>query len=165
MRLEAHDIAAELPGGWDGRIYARRPAVEEGHAALRRSIAPRAAATLHAASFPLPARDGDFGSTATSSMSESDAFLAVTEYLEGNGLRAGTGLFRSRRLPRTLEAAMFSPHALLVARRGQAGFQHFFTHSERPFCLYAVVGSRSASAAALRQLSGVLASLRIRARS
>jgi hypothetical protein len=164
MRLEAHNLAVELPKGWEGRIYARRPAVADRRQALQGGGTPHAPATLHAASFALPREDGDFGSTATAGMSSRDAFLAVTEYLEGNGLRAGSGLFRHGRVQCALEAGMFSPHTLLVARPGQAGFQHFFTEAGRPFCLYVVVGSLRSAEGALRELNGVLRSLRIQAR-
>jgi hypothetical protein len=161
MRLTAQRLAVDLPRGWDGRIQTRRPEPAGAGELLQRGRAP---ATLHAASFALPPKDGDFGSKATAAMSEGDVFLALTEYVEGSGLRAGNGLFRSRHLPRALDPAMFSPRTLLVARRGQAGFQHFFTAAGRPFCLYAVAGSIRPAAAPLRQLNGVLSSLRIESR-
>jgi hypothetical protein len=161
MLLEAHRLAVDLPRGWDGRIHARPPELAGGRRALGRPAERPAPATLHAASFALPPKDGDFGSNATASMSERDTFLAVTEYLEGNGLRAGSGLFRSRRLPHPLRPGLFSPHTLLVGRPGQAGFQHFFTAGGRPFCLYVVVGSPPASERSLGAVTRVLASLRI----
>jgi hypothetical protein len=96
-------------------------------------------------------------------MSAGDAFLALTEYTEGNGLRAGTGLFRSDRFPRGLEPAMFSPRTLLVGRSDQSGFQHFFTVAGRPFCLYAVIAAPLANPS-LQGLNDVLSTLRVEAR-
>ena len=164
MRLEAHAIAASLPRGWDGRIHGRPPETISGPTPLRRSIAAHTPATLHAASFALPPRDGDFGSHATAAMSAGDAFLALTEYIEGNGLRAGTGLFRSGHIPRELAPAMFSPRTLLVGRPGQSGFQHFLTVAGRPFCLYAVIAPPPASAS-LQGLNAVLSTLRVESRT
>jgi hypothetical protein len=96
-------------------------------------------------------------------MSRGDVFLAVTEYLEGNGLLAGRGLFRSGHIPRALQPAAFNPRTLLVGRAHQAGFQHFFTAARRPFCLYAVVATPAAGSA-LEGLNALLASLRIDSR-
>lgn len=160
MRLAAHKLSADLPRGWDGRIYARHVEVAGAAAAERTSALPPRTATLHAANFPLPARDGDFGTAATAGMSEQGAFLALTEYVEGNGLRAGRGLFGGDP-PRSLRPSMFSPHTLLLARPGQAGFQSFFTRRGRPFCLYVVLGSERRAPDLLGPLNDVLGSLAI----
>jgi hypothetical protein len=153
VRLAAHGIALELPHGWDGRLY--RPAGWD--------------PILHAASFPLPTRDGDFGSGATGMMPVRGAFLALKEYRAGPRLVPGVGLFASRSLPLPLEPARFHPRALQVTRSGCAGFQHFFTASGRPFCLYAVIELGAAhSAAAGRapdrtdELTRILSTLEIR---
>ena len=143
MKLAAHGIELDLPKGWDGRIYRI-----DGSAPI-----------LHAASFSLPARDGDFGSGATGRMPAGATFIAVKEYEAGPRLLPGEGLFASRSLPLPLAPARFHPRALQVGRLGQAGFQHFFTSSERPFCLYAVIklhppGAELATAAA-NQVSGL----------
>lgn len=137
MILRAHGIAIELPSGWDGRIYKRE----------------RGDPTLHAASFPLPAKDGDFGTRATSGMPPGGVFLVLTEYRPGRGLEPGKGLFAPAKLPLPLDPSRFSPRSLLRARPDQEGFQQFFTHRGRPFCLYAVIrrahprGARAAAAA------------------
>lgn len=158
MRLAAHNLAVELPKGWDGRIYARRVELAD-QRTLRTATAQPVAATLHAGNFALPGEDADFGTTATATMSADDVFLALTEYVEGNGLRAEAGLFASRDLPRALKAAMFSPRTLLLARPGQAGFQHFFTHQGRPFCLYVVAGSSKEIERLLPTLNRVVGSV------
>jgi hypothetical protein len=135
--LLAHGLRIELPPGWEGRIYRRRGGDP----------------TLHAANFPLPISDGDFGSRATARMPVGGIFLVLTEYRPGQGLEPGVGLFASRSLPLPLELRHFNARTLHVGRRGQAGVQHFFTAGERPFCLYAVIrpparGSRAGAAGA-----------------
>lgn len=126
---------------------------------------------LHAASFPLPAADGDFGSGATGAMPDHGAFLALKEYRPGPRLRPGHGLFAPRAIPLPLELRRFNPRALQVGRPGQAGFQRFFTASGRPLCLYAVIRTTAASLASdghaherVAELSGILSTLKIEAR-
>jgi len=152
VRLAAHGLALELPRGWDGRLY-RRAGGDP---------------TLHAANFPLPAMDGDFGSGATAMMPAHSAFLALKEYRPASRLVAGVGLFASRSIPLPLERGWFHPRALQVGRAGQAGFQHFFTASGRPFCLYAVIEVAATSSASvtraldrLDELSRILSTLAI----
>lgn len=123
MKLNAHGLAVELPPGWEGRIYRR----------------PEGDPTLHAANFSLPLRDGDFGSETTARMRPGNMFVTITEYRPGNGLEPGRGLFNARAIPLPLEPRRFRRNTLLVARPGQAGFQHFYTQNGRPFCLYAVL--------------------------
>jgi hypothetical protein len=153
MKIAAHGLELELPRGWEGRIYRLKGGDP----------------ILHAASFALPAADGDFGSGATGAMPAGGAFLALKEYRPGSHLRPGVGLFAPGPVPLPLTPGHFHPRALQVGRAGQAGFQHFFTASRRPFCLYAVIATRapgSVSAAAAHdrvgQLTGVLATLRIK---
>jgi hypothetical protein len=153
--LRAHGIAIELPAGWEGRIYRR----DQGDP------------TLHAASFALPRRDGDFGTEATSRMPPGGTFIVLTEYRPGGDLQPGTGLFKPQGLPLPLDPRRFSPRSLVRARPGQSGFQHFFTHGRRPFCLYAVMrrapgGLRASAAAdrdALHALNRALTSVQIAA--
>jgi hypothetical protein len=155
VRIAAHGIELGLPRGWDGRIY--RLAGGD--------------PILHAASFPLPAADGDFGSGATAAMPAGGAFLALKEYRPGPRLRPGAGLFEPRTVPVPLEASEFHPRALQVGRPGQAGFQHFFTAAGRPFCLYAVIKPIAAGSAAIArahenagELSRILSTLKIEER-
>lgn len=126
MILEAHGLRVELPRGWSGRVFARSHDV----------------ATLHAGSFPVALRDGEFGDHSTALMPPGSSFLALTEYRPGAGLTPGEGLFASRRIPRRLDPSRFSASGLAHPRPGQAGMQHFFTTSGRPFCLYVVVSGR-----------------------
>jgi hypothetical protein len=152
VKLAAYGLEIDLPRGWEGRIY-RRSGAEP---------------TLHAASFGLPIRDADFGSSATERMPQGGVFLALKEYRPDARLIPGSGLFAASTLPLPLDPRRFHHRALQVARRGQVGLQHFFTSAGRPFCLYAVVhqphpGSTLAAAARdqVGHLSRVLSSLTI----
>ncbi len=163
MRVEAHGLAAELPRGWEARIYGRprlAPATAVAPLAPRGEALGRGAlATLHAASFPLRGDEGAFGGAATSRMPAGGAFLALVEYQPDSALVPGAGLFASRTVPRALAPADFRAEALMVARRGQAGVQRFFTAGERPFCLYAVAGLAAGAIPALDRINGILRSL------
>lgn len=146
MILEAHGLRVRLPHGWSGRVFSRAGA----------------AATMHVASFPLPLSDGEFGDRSTGQMRAGGSFLALTEYLPGDGLEPGRGLFSPKRLPRRLDPAGFAVAGLAHPRPGQAGMQHFFTISGRPFCLYVVVaGPRRERRRQLAAIDHVLSSLQI----
>lgn len=142
MRLRGYGIEVDLPAGWDGRIYRR----------------PRGEATLHAANFPLPPEDGEFGISATAAMPADGVFVALTEYRRK---LAGKGLFAHRGLPLPLRQSDPDPRTLLLARPGQAAIQRFCTVTGRPFCLYLVVGPPPSRAALLRRTSSVLESVSI----
>jgi hypothetical protein len=150
VKLEAHAIAIELPHGWSGRIFRRAADL----------------ATLHAGDFPLALGDGEFGDRSTGRMPQGGSFLALTEYRPGSGLRPGTGLFASHRLPLPLDPAEFGTARLAHPRPGQLGMQHFFTSAGRPFCLYVVIhGPRSERRRQLLVLDRVLRSLHIARRT
>jgi hypothetical protein len=145
LRIAGHGISVELPAGWEGRIYRR----------------PGGRPVLHAASFPLPAEDGDFATDAIRRMPPGGALAVLTEYdpaLAGRGLFAPAG-------PPAFRAAELSPAALLQRLPGRLGGQRFFSSGGRAFCLYTVVARRPARALAVGALSDVLASLRLEARS
>jgi hypothetical protein len=147
--LDAHGLRIELPAGWSGRVFSRSGR----------------AATLHAASFPLPLTDGEFGDRSTAVMHPGAAFFALTEYVPGRGLKPGKGLFAPDRIPRRLDPTAFAPSRLAHPRPGQAGMQHFFTASGRPFCLYVVIaGPRTGRRRQLAAIDHVLSSLHISSR-
>jgi hypothetical protein len=124
--VTAFGISATVPRGWEARIF-RHPDGEP---------------TLHAANFPLPAADGEFGTRATQHMPRDGLFLCLTEYRTGEGIDESRGLFANPP-PRSLEPASFSSRMLLQVRPGQRGMQRFFTASDRAFCLYVVVSNHS----------------------
>ena len=95
-------------------------------------------------------------------MNPGASFLALAEYRPGAGLTPGAGLFAPRRIPRPLDPTRFSVRGLAHPRPGQAGTQHFFTVSGRPFCLYVVVaGDRAIRRRQLAAVDHVLGSLLI----
>jgi len=143
--LDARGIRVELPQGWSGRLFARGRA-----------------ATLHAGDFTLALQDGEFGTASTAAMHPGAAFLALTEYEPGGGLKPHIGLFASRRLPLPLDPTSFSSNGLAHPRPGQQGMQHFFTSAGRPFCLYVVLaGGRSHRRRQLGTVNHVLRSVKI----
>jgi hypothetical protein len=163
VSLSAHGITLSLPNEWDGRIYGRprlvaNPAeaslvpgfdgIEQGHLA-----------TLHAANFPLSGAEGEFAAEATMRMPAAGAFVALVEYQPDDRLVPGKGLFASREVPRALPPGDFRPETLMVPRGDQVGLQRFFTAGSRPFCLYAVIGSRRAAGRGSAAISDVLRSL------
>lgn len=150
MTLEGHGLRIELPRGWSGRIFSRGGRV----------------ATLHAASFPLPLHDGEFGDRSTSRMPHGSSFFALTEYAPGAGLEPAKGLFAATRIPRRLDPTSFAVGGLAHPRPGQAGAQHFFTAYGRPFCLYVVLaGPRGMRRRQLAAIDHVLGSLQISTRA
>ena len=149
MILHAHGMRVELPRGWSGRVFRATDGL----------------ATLHAGDFQLPLDDGEFGDVSTAAMPGVATFLALTEYEPGNGLTPGVGLFGRKRIPLPLDPTDFGTTRLQHPRPGQAGTQHFFTASGRPFCMYAVIaGPRHRRRGQLLALDRILRSLRIDAR-
>jgi hypothetical protein len=148
VTIEAHGIAVELPHGWSGRIFRLAGG----------------GATLHAGTFALPLDDSSFGDSSTAVIPAGGAFLALTEYLPGAGLKPGAGLFAPRQIPHPLDPVSFSGRKLAHVRPGQSATQHFFTAAGRPFCLYVVIAtvpSRPGRRAQLGGLNRVLASVRV----
>lgn len=142
--VRAFGIAVGAPPGWEARIFR----LVDGEP------------TVHAASFPLPLTDGEFGANATRHMRSDGAFVSVTEYRVDGKLRPEQGLFAPPQPPGLARTA-FSPNALLRGVTGQLGTQAFFTAAGRPFGLYAVLGSSAALGRRLRELNELLASLSI----
>lgn len=142
MRISAHGIRADLPAGWDGRI-SRRPGGQ---------------AVLQAATFRLPLEDGDFATTATSTMPPDGVVVVLVEY---EPALAGSGLFASPGPPQVLTAGDFNPATMLRRIPGQAGVQRFFSNGGRAFCLYAVIGSRADAKALAARASALLGTLNL----
>jgi hypothetical protein len=146
MRLEGYGIHAELPDGWEGRIFRLLGGWP----------------TMHVGNFPLPPNDGEFGSGALSTMDSKGAFLALTEYAPR---LAGRGLFGSRTVTRSLAAPDFDARVMVRMRPGRFGVQRFFTVGTRPFCLHVVVGAVPGVGQLAAGVSSILAELRIDADS
>lgn len=164
MRVAAHGIAAQLPPGWEGAIRAeRRDAVAEqvrpfaGNDHTEPGVFPVA----HFATFALPAARDDFGAQAVERMGRADAFVSLLEYAPEE---ASSALFANRGMPRRLDPRAFSPRQLQRTLRGQAGFQWFFNHRGRAFCLYVVLGDAGDAHRLVRKVERVLAGVHIEAR-
>ncbi len=145
-RLQARKLAVDLPPKWEGRIF--------------RDVGGEP--TLHAANFPLPAQDGDYGAKATGSMGPNGAFFALTEF---DPALADTALFHRWGMPRKLHPADFDPRALMRTLPGQAGIQRFFHARGRAFCLYVVVGHRPSRIRLVRRVNDVLRTVEIERRT
>jgi hypothetical protein len=145
LRIAGHGISVDLPAGWEGRISRRQDA----------------GPVLHIATFPLHVGDGDFGAAPTGRMRDGDVFAALLEFCDAERIRPGVGLYEAtvRPVPRAEE---FGEMQLQVTRRGQLGWQRFFTERRRTCCLYAVIqpGGRPPSTLVAR-LQGVLATLEV----
>jgi hypothetical protein len=142
LKISAHGIQADLPAGWDGRISRRRGGQ----------------AVLQAATFRLPVDDGDFATTATSTMPADGVVVVLVEY---DRALAGSGLFAAPGPPRVLTAADFSPSTMLRRIPGQAGVQRFFSNGGRAFCMYAVIGSRADAQALAARATSLLGALNL----
>jgi hypothetical protein len=125
--LRAHGIEAQLPTGFEGRIFIR-PAIG--------GEVPYPVANF--ATFALPPDLGDFGSGAVNLMGASDVFATLFEYGPES---VGQPLFARVGMPRALSGDDFRPYVLRRGLTGQSGSQWFFTEAGRPFTLYVVLGS------------------------
>lgn len=145
--VRAHGVEADLPPGFEARIYRRIPAANE-----------RAFTVCQFATFALPAGTGDFGNSAVGTMTPDDVFVVLFEYGPES---VGQRLFAAQGMPRRLAADQFLPTVLRRAMRGQSGTQWFFTESGRPFTLYSVLGSHARRAALVPKVNALLAGIRI----
>ena len=146
MRLSGHGIAVDVPAGWEGKVF----------------LLPGTGPTMHAANFPLPPSDGNFGAGAISSMAEDGVFVALVEY---ERTLAGAGLFASQGLPAPLTARDMNARAMQRMMPGRFGVQRFFTERGRAFCLYAVIGSRPSRDVLVGNVNDIVGGLYIDARS
>jgi len=159
--LVAHGIKVSLPTGWEGRLF-RRPRDGEVAAADAHIEGEPAApqettnAVLHASTIAVPPGVGDFASGAVDKLGPDDLFVVLVEYDPSS---AGTELFRSTGIPRTLSADDFSPNVMQRAIRGQAGVQKFFNDHGRAFCLYVVIGAFARRTELVKRVNQVLATL------
>ncbi len=145
--LSRQGLEIELPDGWDGRIYRRQA---EAEAVTRRA--------LHAANFALPANLGDYAVGAIERMQTGDVLVVLLEFDPDS---AGQGLFRNEGLPQVLGSGDFSPSAMPRAIPGRTAAQWFFSHGDRAFCLYVVLGSRGFAPGLVADVNATLATLAI----
>jgi hypothetical protein len=166
-RLSGHGLSVGLLPQWEARIYRRT--VD----ALNTASQPLAGSSvqphrtgwpgelshpiLHLANFPLPAARGDYGTGAVERMGPNHIFLALLEF--GPDC-LGTALYAPAGLPR-VTPGQFNPNGMQRRVAGQAGFQYFCTEANRPFCLYAVIGSHRQAVPLTRQVNAVLEQIEV----
>ena len=148
MRLEHDGVAVDLPPGWEARARTQPPS-EPG---------ARGNLLLHAATVPLPASRGDFGSGVVEMLGPDDVFVSLFEYDERD---AGKALFAATGLP-VPRPSDFSTAVLQRTQLGHSGAQFFFAVEGRPFCLHAVLGSHSRRAPGAAKVAALLARTSVR---
>ena len=159
--LRAHGVAVEVPAGWDGRI-SRRP--EHGEVSVASADGPSAEpgfttrSVTHVASLPLPASTADFGGDVVEDLGPDDAFVVLLEYEPAS---AGTPLFATQGIPRSLDPERFNPNMLQRTLPKQAGLQLFFSEQGRALCLYVVLGSYARRHTVVPRVNAVLETLQV----
>lgn len=150
MRLAAGGLDLDLPPGFEARLRAQPPSGQDRSRNL----------LLHAATVPLPAERGDFGSGVWQLLGPDDVFVSLLEYDRED---AGAELFAAQGLP-VVRPGDFSPAAMQQQVAGCSGAQWFFTAAGRPFCLYAVLGSHARRVAGAATVRRLLSQLSVEAR-
>jgi hypothetical protein len=145
--LEAHGIRAELPRGFEGRIFRRRTVGWD----VSRPVA-------QFATVPLPPETSDFGGGAVTSMGSADVLVVLFEYGPES---LGKPLFARQDMPRRLDPSHFRPYTLRRGLGGHSGTQWFFTENGRPFTLYAVLGSHTRRHALVVPVNSLLHNLQV----
>jgi hypothetical protein len=144
--IRAHGIAAQLPDGFEGRIFIRPASVGVSYPVGQ------------FATLPIPDDIGDFGSGAVTSMGPDDVFVTLFEYGPES---LGTALFRPQGRPSSISTDDFSPMRLRRGIPGQSGAQLFFTEEGRPFSFYAVLGSHIRRGVLVPKVNELISSLSI----
>ena len=157
-------IRVTVPAGWEGHLSGEAPARSRAGEArgelrfLAQAAQRQQARLLHLGSFPLPAERGSFGSGAVELMRAQDVLIVLFEH---DPESAGTPLFQAKGIPRRLDPQLFDREALQHVIPGQSGLQHFFTHNDRAFCLYVVLGSHIDRVDLVEKVNAVLETLEI----
>jgi hypothetical protein len=158
-RLTGHGLAVGLPARWEGRIYRRAvtPGQQPGKQQAFGWPGENSHPILHLANFALPASRGDYGTGAVELMGSEHVFVSLLEF--GPDC-LGTALYAPVGVPR-VRPGQFNPNGLQRRIAGQAGFQHFFTEGNRPFCLYVVIGSHRQAVGLSKQVNAVLEQIEV----
>jgi len=162
--LRKSGVRVTVPPGWEGVVSGEAPARSRGaeEPGKRRLLAQanerQQTRVLHLGSFPLPTERGSFGSGAVELMTAQDVLIVLFEH---DPESAGTPLFEARGIPRRLDPQLFDREALQHVIPGQSGLQQFFTHNDRAFCLYVVLGSHIDRVELVDKVNAVLETLEI----
>jgi len=149
--LQRDGVRLQVPPGWEGRM-AQQLETAEGESTFQ---------VTHAATVPLSGARADYGGGVVERLGSGDVFIALLEF---GPEEAGTALFKVVDEIPTLDITMFHRNQLQRRIRGQAGVQHFFTLSGRPFCLYVVLGSIANSPALVVKANELLTGLDVEPR-
>lgn len=149
MRLEHAGVVVDLPAGWEARARTQPPNRPGASGNL----------LLHAATVPLPAARGDFGSGVVEMLGPDDVFVSLFEYDPED---AGRALFAEQGLP-VPRPGDFSMAVLQRTQLGHSGAQWFFSTAGRAWCLHAVLGSHSRRAAGAARLAALLSGTTVEA--
>jgi hypothetical protein len=147
--LRGQGIEANLPNGFEGRIFQR--------------VATVGAATYpvaHFATFAIPEDTADFGGGVPATMAPTDIFAVLFQYGPES---VGQALFSRSSMPRALTTDQFQPYTLRRGVAGQSGTQWFFTENGKPFTFYAVLGSHALRGSLVPKLNVLLAGISVTA--
>jgi hypothetical protein len=145
--VAALGMAVIPPSGWEVAIYRRSP----GHGEQTYPV-------LHAATVPLPAVRGDYGSGVVELLGPDDVFVGLLDF---GPEAAGTPLFAGMQGVPGLTPDAYRPNQLQRTIQGQAGVQRFFTTSGRAFCLYSVIGAFANRLGLTGRANAILGTIRI----
>lgn len=150
-KLQAHGLRCGVLAGWDVRIECRAES-EVMAPGENNPMGGFVHPTLHAASSPLPANRGDYGSGYVERMGPRNVFVCLAEF----DAEAGDTPMFADGVPRRVAASDFHPDAQQRVIAGQCGTQRFFVAAGRAFCLYVVLGSWVQRALQVRQVNQFL---------
>ena len=150
VAVAGHGVRVAPPAGWDVRIYRR-----EAHGPETTPV------IVHAATFPMPVRRGDWGDGAVQLLGAQDVFVALVEF---GAPSVGTALFAARGFPAPLSGSDFSRTSLQHSIAGQAGVQQWFSADQRAWCLYVVIGSYGGRDALAGRANQLIAAVEVDAR-
>jgi hypothetical protein len=156
---DLYGLEAFPPRGWHVAVM-RRAGAEPPPPGARPATAALVDVTrpvLHAATIPLPADRGDFGSGVVDLLGPADIFVALVDY--GTDV-ADVGLFEPQGMPR-LAPSQFAPNRLQRPLPGLSACQHFFSDGGRAFCLFTVIGSHARRMASVPRAAALVRTVRI----
>jgi hypothetical protein len=160
--LAAHGLSIAPPEGWEGRIFRR---AEAGQVVTASEVAGPAAPmgeetypVIHVSTVAVPVDSADYGSDVVETLGPDDALVVLKEFSPAD---AGQPLFERAGMPRTLDAADFSPSTLQRSLDGQGGHQTFFNENGRAFSLYVVLGSFDNRLAVVPHVNEVLGTIAV----
>jgi hypothetical protein len=147
--VKGHGISFDLPDGWS---FLFTPPITRDDGVT--------GANFRAASMTLPLVDNDgYGAFVAEQLGALDALIILQEMLPDRIIKPGEGGYAPAK-PATLTLADFSEERVQRRLPNQMGYLAMFTHANRAFQLYAVLGSGGATRQ-VDAINGMLASYRV----